>query len=226
MEDVSAAAFVTGGVIHQPWDKNMTLNVIMPAGFEAYVRMLHPVPTGGTSYVRWSDIASWNGVTLLADSTFEDIAAVPIGGRPQWGDFPSSSLARDVLAILSPILERHTDTPDDCWFGVWMGYGGVPYESLDYPRFEVPNRAYNLFNGAVSSVVNFYFGKEGERGRQFLPPAIWWPDDQAWCVASEIDHYDTFIGGTAACIDDILSELSFESFRAQITDRIGHGPRN
>jgi len=36
-------------------------------------------------------------------------------------------------------------------------------------------------------------------------PNLWWPDDRAWCVASEIDLDETFVGGTRTLIDDILA---------------------
>jgi len=34
---------------------------------------------------------------------------------------------------------------------------------------------------------------------------IWWPDDRAWCVATEIDLNTTYIGCDDACRDTILA---------------------
>jgi hypothetical protein len=50
-------------------------------------------------------------------------------------------------------------------------------------------------------------------------PNLWWPDDHAWCVASEIDFPYTYVGGSQELIDAILEDPAIESLRA--TDRDG-----
>ena len=37
-------------------------------------------------------------------------------------------------------------------------------------------------------------------------PNIWWPEDHAWCVATDIDLFDTYVGGSRECIKAILSD--------------------
>ena len=36
------------------------------------------------------------------------------------------------------------------------------------------------------------------KGWAFLghSPSIWWPEDRAWCVATDIDLFDTYVGGS------------------------------
>ncbi len=48
---------------------------------------------------------------------------------------------------------------------------------------------------------------------------LWWPEDRAWCVATEIDFDCTFVGGSAACVQEILADPVFEALPA----RIGNG---
>ena len=42
-------------------------------------------------------------------------------------------------------------------------------------------------------------------------PNLCWPDDHAWCLASEIDLYSTYLGCDEACRDAILSHPDIEA---------------
>jgi hypothetical protein len=57
----------------------------------------------------------------------------------------------------------------------------------------------------------------------YRSPNIWWPDDRAWCVATEIDLMSTFAGGSAACAEAILGDTRFESFPLDPDQGIGEG---
>jgi hypothetical protein len=50
-------------------------------------------------------------------------------------------------------------------------------------------------------------------------PNIWWPEDRAWCVATEIDSFDTYVGGNEACIERILACRGLEALPATIEAR-------
>ena len=47
---------------------------------------------------------------------------------------------------------------------------------------------------------------------------IFWPDDHAWCVATEIDLDSTFIGGSADLIHALLGDARLEAWPAQPTE--------
>ena len=49
---------------------------------------------------------------------------------------------------------------------------------------------------------------------------LWWPEDHAWCVATEIDFMTTYIGGTRDAIDAIVKDKVFEAYRVEPTDGI------
>lgn len=40
---------------------------------------------------------------------------------------------------------------------------------------------------------------------------LWWPDDRAWCVATEIDFMTTYIAGTAEAIAAIVARADLEA---------------
>jgi len=85
--------------------------------------------------------------------------------------------------------------------------------SRSEPSF--PAREYFLFRGPVDAVLNFRFGV------WWQPPNIWWPDDRAWCVATEVDGYDSYVGGTRACIDAVLTSSDLEVLPIEPDARLG-----
>jgi hypothetical protein len=55
-------------------------------------------------------------------------------------------------------------------------------------------------------------------------PNIWWPDDRAWCVATELDGYSSYVGGSRACIDSVLASPDVETIGVDPTVRMDPGP--
>jgi hypothetical protein len=51
-------------------------------------------------------------------------------------------------------------------------------------------------------------------------PTLWWPDDRAWCVASEVDFHSTYVGGSRQLIDRLLGDERIEALEAAVTDRV------
>src|SRR5260370_9460549 len=62
-----------------PWEDEYTITIVVPAGFEAYARVLHPVqtPGNGDRLVRWADVAAWSAMPLRRDAQFHSIALPP-----------------------------------------------------------------------------------------------------------------------------------------------------
>jgi hypothetical protein len=42
-------------------------------------------------------------------------------------------------------------------------------------------------------------------------PNLWWPDDRAWCIATETDLAWTYVGGSAALISEVLANPRLEA---------------
>ena len=83
-----------------------------------------------------------------------------------------------------------------------------------------PGRKYLLFRGPIEGVLTFL---TGERPFWGDTPNIWWPADRAWCVATDIDLYDTYVGGSEECIEAILSNPELEALPATLDARLGAG---
>ena len=170
-----------------------------PGGFEKYSRLFHRLPEGADEHDR-DELVNVEG--HLDDSCLQRLAA---------------------------ILARHTNTPDDCFFGLWDGFGDLygtpavgflhtgpgqrpdvpafPAEFLNGPRVEIPNRSYLLFRGPLSQA-----GRWGAADlvpghpRPINSPNLMWPLDRAWFVASEIDVPWTGVAGSAELVEELMAD--------------------
>lgn len=164
-----------------------------------------------------------------------------------WDQVPSEgSLPTEVIPELVEVLRRHTSTPDRVWFAVWNGYSGLVFDDSGIgttdlsawpesriesgrrrravgarrqppssPSFDLPGRAYWLLSGPIEAATESL-----GRGRWEQSANLWWPEDRAWCVATEIDFSWTYIGGAESLIDALLASPSLEVMRAEISHGI------
>ena len=215
--EVAEAAWIADRLSR--FDSGVVTSVV-PGGFEAYARVLHPVEEpwpGEDRPVRWAEVAAWSGVPLVPGGQFPDIALPeqePAGvglwsGRPQEG-----TLYRPDADVLVEVLAGHTNTPQRGWFGVWDGWG----PSSPGPRVKLPGRDYLLFVGPLAAMSSLVDAQEGRT------PNLWWPDDRAWCVASEIDLPWTYVGGSAVLIADVLADARVEAQLASPGDNFHQRP--
>jgi hypothetical protein len=82
-----------------------------------------------------------------------------------------------------------------------------------FPLLGQSGRSYLLFNGPVDDAARFHLG------HRFQSPALWWPDDRAWFVHTEIDGTSTYVGGSRSMIDGLVGEQILESFEVDTDDR-------
>ncbi|MHB8378780.1 MAG: hypothetical protein ACYDB2_02535 [Acidimicrobiales bacterium] len=224
---VSAADWIRERL--SPWDARVVTSIV-PSGFDAYARILHPVqlPRNGVPLVRWADVSRWSGVPLHPLVQWHEVAlpeTIPSTEPPWRGQGPrQGTLFFPDANVLIEDLAAHTSTPRDCFFCVWNGYGGaaavfVPLGSppvyTPAPRqptrlVELPHRQYGLFEGSLASATSL----KGSSNCDEQTPNLWWPADRAWCVASEIDVPWTLVGGSTELIDHLAGDERLETVAA------------
>lgn len=169
------------------------VDMLLPSGFAAYARLLHPVITDAGDQrrlIRWRDIAP-DLVPFDRRVQFREVAAhsgfraAPFQGNP----------ADEDLDVLLGILASGTATPRACWFCVWDGYGDGGYPRISGPQ----GRDYWLSGGPLEAARTLRY-----------PPGLWWPDDRAWCVATDIDLDSTYVGGGSELIAGLLAAPDLE----------------
>jgi hypothetical protein len=215
-DDVLDAAAVSAAVDESPalWLSNSlqwayVVGSVVGAGWADYARVFHPAwraIEGGPTPVSWAEVArayrrqmhpaaEWGS---LIGRRHEYSAE---SDRPEvWGVDPAVGVLPLVVARpLASVLAEHTTTADRIWYASWAGTGGVRRA----PSFEIPGRTMYLFTGPIAA-VDVEVEPRGE------PINMWWPDDHAWCVATDIDLRSTYVGATRACVDAILTDTRLE----------------
>jgi hypothetical protein len=196
---------------------HMPVGATIPTGFEAYARVLHPAyrtTDGHQALVRWTELAERAGVVPHAELQWEELASgagpgdvAPMDAPPQEGHLPAEE-----AAALVDVLRRHTATPDRCWFAVWDGFGGLEPE-VRWPgatRLHLPHRDYVLLRGSIDAATGSFCPAPFRQSAN-----LWWPEDRAWCVATEIDYLWTYVGATEPCLEELLAEPRLEILRTR-----------
>ncbi|WP_413769015.1 hypothetical protein [Rhodococcus pyridinivorans] len=200
LADVSAGDWVTAELTRF----GSTVGSLVPPSYPSYTRVLHSAmrverDSGESVPVRWAEVAAATGAvihptvewfSLLHAGT---IRGVGNGKSTVWDDGPEiGDMPEEQFAALAAVLAEHTDTPDNCWFGFWEGRGAA--QSLGLPRFgprvKIPDRENFLVHGTVRDAV---------RTLDSWGPNLWWPQDRAWFVATDIDLMATYVGSSLDC---------------------------
>jgi len=160
------------------------------------------------------------------------------GANPSRGN----QVAYAALTVLCNRLAGDPEDEPDCYFCLWEGYGELEtygwLETTFAPHFKVtardrhtftsdeitrsrlhlPDRDYVVLAGPLGSALRIgSFAAE-----LFWPqsPNLFWPADQAWCVASEIDFDSTLVGGPLRLIDAILRTPELDAWPITADDSL------
>ncbi len=210
-----------------PWGGDVGTRVcaIVPTGYEAYLRVFHHAEehVGSESIRRrWSELAQRSGRQMHPEVQYSRFA---------WPDPPhEGSLDLQEATALVSMFRAYTTTPHNCWLAIWHGFGYLtgsvsvhvarerglrawlqrrraarsylfepPSDLADAPTVSLPAREYFLYRGPIDVVPRF----------EHLPghlqtPNMWWPEDRAWFVATEIDFDSTLVACARACVGALL----------------------
>lgn len=213
----------------------------VPKDYPAYVRICHPVRDSHGGWATWSQVAETTGRQAHPLMQWHALVGSPDpvnmrGSLWSHGNPERGNLVPEVLGALCDLLTGHTATPNHCYFCLWEGWGwiwGSPAvlgpdgpippafspEEWNRPRVHLPSRDYLLLVGPLSAALQIGWRPTAHR---FDPqsPNLFWPSDQAWCVASEIDLDSTLVGGTPELVDAILDSPTFDAWPIQPDDSL------
>jgi hypothetical protein len=155
-------------------------------------------PAGDAGAAQWllrSDVDWWD-LVRYGPPGFEEYVRVafPEESGADAGN-PSGGAPVDAVRVALAVLGSYTTSPATGYAAVWEGWvGRVPVP--DAPRVEIPNRVMLLFTGAVEAlrdapVLAWYGSATGA----VQEPHLVWPQDQAWCLACEVDEEIEFTVG-------------------------------
>jgi hypothetical protein len=223
-DDVRDADWVRSAL--RPWTNRGIRHVatLVPADYPAHARVLHRASTR-TQDVRWADIAARTGQRLTAETSYGEVTGWHPDAEHQsppdpWLEPERGSLRPDECAAVAEVLARNTDTPDDCRFCIWEGYGWAELtrKAEGAPLVALEHRKCVLFRGPVSAATAF------RSEPWFQSPTLWWPKDRAWCVASELDIYSTYVAATTSALRALVDHPALEVLECTPDQDIDHGP--
>jgi hypothetical protein len=183
----------------------------------------------------------------------------PNPGPPPFVEPPLTGTLIPVLCdVLVRRLTRLTRTPSTCYFALWEGWGQLSGSQTRFvgatvddpirdaeeymvaawrrqvarlPRLEHLHRRYVLGHGSIGAVCDLYRQPLGHDPRRTLglTPQIWWPEDRAWVVGSEIDFDSTIVATTNVGADALLNCEGLEALLVPSDGRLdldgGRGQR-
>jgi hypothetical protein len=236
-EDAAAADWVLANLRDFAGD----VGSVVPACFERYARVFHPASrwvrdaseaderaarlweADGTvkwlKTVRWAEVAAANGRQMHPATQWGSIiGAGDFSGQPGvWDSAPEfGAPPLSVAAELVAVLAEFTGTPDRCWFGVSEIWGSPLHEHLQAtPTFGTPYRTWQLVQGPLMPSAIVFPHRECA-----LLADLWWPEDRAWFVGSDVDLRTTYVGASDACIRALLQTEALEALPTSVDDGI------
>ena len=108
------------------------------------------------------------------------------------------------LRIALATLATYTATPASGYAAIWEGWAAGT-RLLKRHEWPIPHRAMLLFTGPVevlrdAPALAWYGSAQG-----YQEPHLVWPEDQAWCLACEVDEEIEF---TVGCTDAAAQALA------------------
>jgi len=192
---------------------------IVPSGYEAYCRLLHPAyfdESGNLLSVGWQRLFSDAGICIDKTSQWESIIST-LGEHASLHCNPplEGSLEEDYYKAMIEVLKSHTNTPEKIWFGIWVGYESVCEVYKLTPTFSLLGRDYYLLSGNLTQSQRSLC-----RGPFYQSANIFWPDDRAWCVGSDVDLKSSYISASESAVHELMIQFAGEAFRVDPHDSI------
>jgi hypothetical protein len=178
----------------------------------------------------------WNRLVTIGPSGFAAYARVrfipdPVreGQRESEADLDATPDEVDQWRALLGLLATGTADPDDCYFGLWDGWG-FSESARRWPTFgvprgnELPTRSYFLFHGPLWEAEIWGGGVPADAGIWDRPefsrggaPAFVWPSDHTWCIAADIDPHWAGIGASVPLVELLIGDPRLDAVEADPT---------
>jgi hypothetical protein len=175
----------------------------------------NPGQPGNEEPVRWAEVADANSRIVHSlvewDFLFPNISDAT--RQPGIFDLSPSTGTPDPHTVrgLVSVLRQHTQVPQVCWYAIWEGNTALDSIRDAGTLLSVGDDNYFVIRDDISAAGTDLHG---------ITPSLWWPDDRAWCVCSNIDLMATYVSGTHECIAAILAHPDLESFPVHATDPV------
>ncbi len=215
-----------------------TLRTVLPPGFEAHARIMHPawkkasgpaeggVDLAGDIWARpvsWSQIGAATGQQVDGRSDFDSIcshkkksnrAAPP---DRVWTLPPEEGVTSDPNTIAALFAHLATATPAAarCWCGFWAGHHvNLPASGNFHAGYDL----YRLYRTMFGDLRDWWQKRDPRLGMTELTPTMFWPEGGHWYVAIPYYATSTYVAGSRSLIDAILKDSELEAHEVCLSD--------
>jgi len=171
---------------------------------------MHPAQrdnAGTVEDVSWQEIARLNARELRPLSRFADISPPGSLTDLELAGPLQSDLADRLLEQLIRTLGMRTRTPSQCTF-LWNDGVSPRLPAGTGIGVRLREGSYTMLTGQACADAD-KFG---------VSPTMWWPDDQAWMVISQVDMDSSFVGCDHATILELLGNPDIEAWEVTRAD--------
>lgn len=222
-----------------------TVGAVVPARYEAFIRIFHPAATADGAPAQWADVAKSLGRVMHPKVQWHALVgssdAEGLSGSEWKGEPPDrGGVPRHLLEPLIEIIGSMSRS-ELCYLGLWAGWTAVSTSMCaanrtdnnqrlsvrrgrDLPglHFELPRasgREFSLLRGPLAATSEVLHALDPSLdGGSLIHLA--WPADRSWYLGSDIDWDSSVLGGSAELVHRVSCSNVVESLRIEPTDRL------
>lgn len=154
------------------------------------------------------------GIAAIIPSGFEAYVRIDHATADERDEVHEGGLPHPAARRLVRVLASATASPDSCRMAVWNGWGDMPAAP---EVIHLPGRDYVLLSGAVNAAAEPLWSHGGSTSH-YQSPSLWWPDDRAWCVATEVDFAWTYVAGSESVAAALCGDKHLRTRRVYLED--------
>lgn len=188
--------------LRQETDSTDAIGSVVPSQYDSFARVFNPVRSPGSAALQWREIAARCGLTINPGTQWASISSCRLPGEQQGQPF-EGDLEDNLASELAAVLSRHTGA-GPWWSAIWVGYAENAGLSETSPTIVLPPDRAMLVRQINAATFD-------HRPKDQRLPIRFWPDDHAWCVGADIYSRSILIGGSQACINDLMSQPRIEA---------------
>lgn len=212
--DVTAGAWLSGHLIRL----GGRVRDVVPAAYEAHVLVSHQGDVDGGPPVGCLDRLSLAALrdVLLPGTTTPDVCWFALWeGHPglprQWATLARLRLPERAYLMFRAPVAKVVDLAVEI---EGLGHSGDVQGSSSWAVDDAGARV------DVDPADMSRYAEAGRAAGRVRSPNLWWPDDRAWVVGTDIDGDDTLVAGSYAVINAILARLDLDAEPVTAHDRL------
>lgn len=176
-----------------------TVGELVPNTYTSFLRVHAPPPTSGDWWATYRYL--YEAVALIGAqhtsrpdhawfAVWEGHGFDSVHTQVAWSDAPIDDAERQEREAMRARLRDENRTRT----------AAIRSQLATVPRFALPDRTYYLMEGPVAAVAALRDPSTGH----WRNPDLFWPDDRRWFVATDVDFWSLYVGGS----DDFIAELA------------------